>query len=70
MTWMQAWLRAGIIFLYFVVSIVIIPDFVIGLGPIAEASTFIRDGVVGAVWAGGFVAGLWGLRMLQSQGRI
>ena len=70
MTWKQAWLRAGVIFVYFVVSLVFIPDLVIGLGPIAGASNLIRDGVVLVLWGAALVAGLWGLRRMQSQGRI
>jgi hypothetical protein len=58
------------IFFYFVVLTVIVPDLIIGLGPIAKASNFVRDAVILAVWGAGLVAGLWMLRRLQARDLI
>ena len=70
MTWMTASVRAAVIFVYILVFTVVVPDFVIGLGAIATASTFVRDAVVLVVWTAGLGIGLWLLRRLQSQGQI
>ena len=70
MTWMSASLRAAAIFLYVVIFTVVLPDFVIGLDPIATASSVVRDAVVLAVWGAGFVGGIWVLRRYQDRGLI
>lgn len=70
MSWKTASVRGFVVFLYFVVLTVVVPDVVIGLDAIASASTFVRDLVVLLVWGGGFVGGLWLLRRLQSRGVI
>ncbi|HSG80420.1 MAG TPA: hypothetical protein VLD62_12630 [Acidimicrobiia bacterium] len=68
MTWMNAWARAALVFVYFVGMTVIVPDYVVGA--LGSASNFVRDAVVLVVWTVGFGAGLWGLRRLQSRGVI
>jgi hypothetical protein len=70
MSWTTASLRALAIFVYFVVATVVVPDVVIGLGPIAEASNFVRDAVTLGVWGAGLVVGLWLLRRLQARNLI
>ena len=70
MSWLTASLRAGAIFLYFVVFTVVVPDVVIGLDAIATASDIVRDAVVLTIWTIGFVGGVWGLRRLQARDLI
>lgn len=65
MSWMNATLRGILIFVYFVVATVWLPDFILTLGAVAEASRFMRDLVALVVWGGGLVAGLWMLRFFQ-----
>lgn len=70
MTWMNASLRAFVIFVYFVVATVWLPNFVVRLGSVASASSFVKDSVVLAVWGVGLGAGLWLLRSAQRRGII
>jgi hypothetical protein len=68
MTWMNAWVRAALVFIYFVVMTVIVPDYVVNA--LGSASAFVRDIVVLGIWTVALAAGLWGLRRLQSRGVI
>ena len=65
MSWLSATLRGLIIFFYFVLATVWLPDFVLTLSAVADASRFVRDLVGLTVWGIGLVAGLWALRVLQ-----
>lgn len=67
MGWLSATLRGLIIFFYFVLATVWLPDFVLTLGAVAEASRFVRDLVGLTVWGVGLVAGLWMLHFFQSR---
>jgi hypothetical protein len=70
MTWMNASLRAFVIFGYFVVATVWLPNLIVRLGPVASAPSFVSDSVVLAVWGTGLVVGLWLLRFSQRRGLI
>ena len=70
MTWMNAYLRGLLIFAYFLVATVIVPNFVVRLDQIGRASAFVRDIVVLGVWGVGLVAGLYLLRRFQRSGLI
>jgi hypothetical protein len=66
--WGGAWARAGIVLGYFVVFTVIIPSRVVdSLGSVPH---LVRDAVVGGIWAGFLVGGLWMLRWAQRTQRI
>jgi len=68
MTWINASLRGVAIVVYFVFTLVWLPDFALDL--VKSASWFIQDTVVVGVWAVGLGAGLLGLRMAQRRGLI
>ncbi len=70
MTWMNATVRALVIFFYFLVATVWLPDFILGLGPVADASSAVRDAVVLIVWGTGLGAGFWLLREGQRRGMV
>jgi len=70
MTWMNASLRGLVIFVYFVVATVWLPNFVVRLAPVASASSFVSDSLVLVVWGVGLGAGLWLLRFAQRRGLI
>ena len=70
MTWMNAYLRGLLIFAYFVVATVIIPNIVVRLDVITGASSVVQDLVVLGVWGAGLVAGLYLLRRFQRTGLI
>jgi hypothetical protein len=70
MSWSNAWVRGLLVFLYFVVATVVVPNFVARLGFVQDASRMLSDLIVTAVWGGGLLAGLWLLRRLQAGGVI
>jgi len=70
MSWINAYGRGLLIFLYFVVATVWLPNFVVRLAPVASASSLVSDSLVLAVWGVGLGAGLWLLRFAQRRGHI
>lgn len=70
MSWISAWIRGLLIFLYFVVATVILPNSVLRLEFISRASSVLRDLAVLTTWGAGFVVGLYALRRLQRRGVI
>jgi len=70
MTWVNAYVRGLLIFVYFVVATVIVPDIVVRLDVITGASSVVQDLVVPGVWAAGLVGGLYLLRRFQRTGLI
>lgn len=70
MSWLSATLRGFIIFSYFFIATVWIPDFVLQTSVVAEASSFIQDAAGLVVWGTGLLVGLIGLRMAQLRGLI
>lgn len=67
MSWASATARGLLIFVYFVITILWLPDLVLSLNAVAESSRFVRDLIGLSVWGVGLVAGLWALRFLQSK---
>lgn len=70
MSWANATGRGLLIVLYFVIATVWLPDLVLGLGFVSEASRFLRDLIGLVVWGAALVAGLYLLRRFQRQGLI
>ena len=70
MNWMNAYVRGFLVFMYFLVMTVMVPNFVLRLGTVGNASAFIQDVVVLAVWGTGLIAGLYLLRRFQAKGLI
>jgi mono/diheme cytochrome c family protein len=81
-TTLEVWLKAGLIFLYFVVATVFIPSLVVEAGFLAqppsvyedvfsgESWNVIRDLIGTGVWLGAVVFGFWALRRAQRQDLI
>lgn len=70
MEWMTAAWRGTVVVLYFVITTVWLPDFIIGLGAVAEAPAILRDTVILVVWGTALGAGIYLLRRFQRQGLI
>jgi hypothetical protein len=70
MNWMNAYVRGLLIFGYFLVATVIIPNLVVRLEAVGNASTIVQDVVVLTLWGGGLVVGLYLLRRFQARGII
>jgi len=67
MGWASATLRGVLVFAYFVVFTVLVPDFVLRMDIVANATAIVRDLVGLAVWGVGMILGLWMLRRAQSR---
>ena len=70
MSWINAYLRGFIVFAYFLIATVIIPNLVLRLDAVGSASSFAQDLLVLAIWGTGLVAGIYLLRRFQRQGLI
>jgi hypothetical protein len=70
MSWTTAGWRGALVVVYFVVATVWLPDFVLGLGAVADSSRTLRDLIVLVIWAGALGAGMYMLRRYQRQGLI
>lgn len=70
MSWVNAYIRGLLIFLYFFVATVYVPNFVLRLDFVGDASPFVQDSIVLVIWGGALVAGLYLLRRFQRQGLI
>lgn len=70
MSWMNAYLRAAVIFLYFFVATVYVPNYVLRLGFVSDATAVVQDIVVLVIWGVALVAGVYLLRRFQRQGLI
>jgi hypothetical protein len=70
MDWITASWRGAIIVLYFAIATVWLPDFIISLGAVADASPILRDLLVLVVWGAALGAGSYLLRRAQRQGLI
>lgn len=70
MSWINAYVRGLLIVAFFIVATVFIPNAVVQMGVLSDASGVVRDGVVLVVWGGGLVVGLWLLRVLQRRNLI
>lgn len=70
MGWLNAYVRGFLIFAYFLVATVIVPNYVVRLDQIGRASAVVRDIVVLGVWGVGLLVGLYLLRRFQRTGLI
>lgn len=70
MNWMNAYVRGLIIFLYFLVATVVVPDFVLKLDSVGSLSALLQDVIVLAIWGVGLIAGMYLLRRFQARGHI
>ena len=70
MTWINATVRGVIVFLYFLVATVWIPNTILQLSFVADAAPFVRDSIVLAFWSIGLFGGLFLLRRAQKRGLI
>ena len=70
MSWQSATLRGLIIFVYFFIATVWIPDFVLQTSVVAQSSSFVQDAVGLVVWGTGLLIGLIGLRRAQQRDLI
>ena len=70
MTWWSAAVRSLVIFGYFVVFTVWLPDFVLQLGAVSSASRTVQDLLALTFWGVPLVGGVWALRNLQRRGLI
>jgi mono/diheme cytochrome c family protein len=68
--WPNAWLKTGVIVIYFVVATAVVPSLVLKSGVVAGFPRTAQDFVGSAVWGGALVLGLWGLRWAQRSNRI
>jgi mono/diheme cytochrome c family protein len=68
--WPNAWLKSGVIVLYFIIATAVMPSLVLKSGVVAGFPRTAQDFVGTAVWGGALVAGLWGLRWAQRSNRI
>ena len=70
MSWINAYLRGLLIVAFFVLATVLVPNYVIKLGSVADAARWLRDSIVLVIWGGGLVVGMWLLRMAQKRGVV
>ena len=70
MSWLNAYIRGLVIFAYFLIATVMIPNSVLRLNAVGSASAVVQDLIVLALWGAGLVAGLYLLRQLQRRGII
>ena len=70
MSWTTATWRGLLIVAYFVVGTLWLPDRILRLDTVAQASDNMRDALVLVVWGALLVAGMWLLRVGQRGGLI
>lgn len=70
MSWSTATVKGLLVFLYFVVTTVWLPDFLMGLSVISDASSLVRDLVLLVVWGVALGGGLYLLREAQRRALI
>ncbi len=57
----RVWLKAGAIFIFFTVATVVLPNWILGWGPVTRAPRLVQDLVGSGVWIVALGAGLWAL---------
>jgi hypothetical protein len=70
MNWLNAYVRGFLVFSYFLVATVMIPNYVLKMDAIGSASTVVQDLVVLGIWGAGLVVGMYLLRRFQANGTI
>lgn len=59
--WPRAWLKAVVIFLFFVVATVVVPSLVLEWGPVSRAPRIVQDLIGSVIWVVALVAGIYAL---------
>lgn len=70
LTWGSAWLRAGVIVVFFSVTTMWLPSALIEWSVIATAPQLMKDMLASGVWIVALAAGIYGLRWAQKGRRI
>jgi mono/diheme cytochrome c family protein len=68
--WLDVWLRAGIIVVYFVVATVFVPSAVLQTETVSRLDRPIQDVIGSGLWIGGLAVGLLGLWYTHRERRI
>ena len=68
--WLDAWLRSGIIVVYFVVATVVVPSIVLQSETVSRLDRPIQDVIGVGLWTGGLAVGLLGLWYTHRERRI
>ena len=69
-TWARAWWLAIIVFLYFAIGTVWLPDYVINEPTLKGMPELLKDLAAGGAWFIALAVGIYSLRFLQKRGRI
>jgi mono/diheme cytochrome c family protein len=67
---LNAWLKSGLVVIYFILATVIIPSMVLRTEVLERLPRGVQDFVAGSLWIGGLAIGLLGLWWFQRQDRI
>ena len=70
MSWLNAYVRGLVIFAYFLIATVVVPNFVLRLNAVGSASAIVQDLIVLAIWGVALITGLFLLRQFQRRGII
>ncbi len=70
MPWFDAWLRAGIIVVFFIGATVVAPSLVLQSETVSRLDRPVQDVLGSGLWIGGLAAGLWGLWYAHRENRI
>ena len=70
MSWMNAYLRGLVVFVYFFAATVLLPNVVLRLESVGSMSSFLQDAIVLVIWGAGLVAGMYLLRRFQTKGIV
>lgn len=70
MPWLDAWLRAGIIAVFFIGATVIAPSMVLQTETVSRLDRPVQDVLGSGLWIGGLAAGLFGLWYAHRENRI
>lgn len=68
--WLDAWLRAATIVVFFVVATVVIPSMILKTETVGRLPRAVQDIIGGGLWVGGLAVGLWGLWWAHRENRI
>lgn len=69
-SWLDAWLKAGVIFVFVTFFGVYLPSWVMSTGTVADLDRTVQDLAGSAVWGAAFVVIIGGLAYLHRQKRV